>query len=319
MLYGLPEYAAQPFAQLPDALHYRGEPTAWVRMTRPGMRLHSFLEGLTIADDGSLYLADVPYGRIFRVSADGLRSSLVTVYDGEPHGLCWQPSGHLLLTDYRHGLGRLDRTTGAIEILAKDDYGRPFLGLSDLTVDTDGNIWFTDSGRSSLSNPVGRLYVRSADGRRLRCVLEGIPYPNGVAITADGAHVLIAATRANAVWKLQRPTGPANTPATAPGPPMLGVYQQLSGGLGPDGLAVGPRGMLAVAHAQAGCVWLFDALGFPLARITTPCGLWTTSVRFSTTRDDDAHAHGHARLYIVDAQSASILAFDLSLLDALKP
>lgn len=45
MMPGLPVIEAELYGRLPEALHWRGEPNDWVRMTRPGMRLHSFLEG----------------------------------------------------------------------------------------------------------------------------------------------------------------------------------------------------------------------------------------------------------------------------------
>src|SRR5580704_5676490 len=99
---------------LPENLHYRGEPNAWVRMTRPGQRLHSFLEGLIVAPDGSLYVADVPYGRIFRIGPDFKTWSEVVQYDGEPHGLAFAPNGDLLIADYGKGILRLNMETRAI-------------------------------------------------------------------------------------------------------------------------------------------------------------------------------------------------------------
>jgi gluconolactonase len=295
MLFSPPTVEALVWSRLPEAFHYQGEPTAWVRVTRPGQRLHSFLEGLTLAPDGSFYLADVPYGRIFRVAPGGDAWDEVLRYDGEPHGLAYLPGGKLLVADYRKGLLQLDLERSELDALCSQTNTENFRGLSDLVLDAEGAIWFTDSGRTSLSDPTGRLFKLAPDSTLTR-VLDNIPYPNGVAISADSVHVFIAVTRANAVWKLLR-----NPPER--GTPMVGTYIQLSGGLGPDGLAVGPRGELAVAHAQAGCVWLFDALGMPRARVVTPGGLWTTSVRFG---GPDASV-----LYAVDAQTGSIFAYDL--------
>lgn len=283
------------FAQLPEHLYYQGEPTAWTLITRPGMRLHSFLEGLVIADDGRMYLTDVPHGRILCVSADGKSWEEVFKYEGEPHGLALLADGRFIVADYRKGLLTLDLAKGALEPMCAAYNTENFRGLSDLVTDQDDAIWFTDSGRSSLSDPSGRLFRLSIEGN-LRCVLDNIPYPNGVAISSDGANVLLAVTRGNAVWKLARKLPDS-------GKPMTGIYLQLSGGLGPDGIATSSDGFLAVAHAQAGCAWLLDAVGQPLSRISTPGGMWTTSVRFS---------HNAHELFIVDAQSASILKYSLA-------
>ena len=300
MYYGIPTRQASLFSRLPNALHWTGEPNDWVRITRPGQSLHSFLEGLTFAADGTAYVADVPYGRVFRVASDGSEWRAVLDDDGEPHGLWMVAPERLWVVDSRRGLRTLDLRSGKVEALCAKPAGGEFLGLSDLAVDADGNVWFTDPGRSSLSDPSGRLFRWSREAGLMQ-VLDKLPYPNGVAISSDGAHVLVAMTRANAVWKLPRAT-------SGTGKPMLGTYLQLSGGLGPDGLAVGPHGCLAVAHAQAGAAWLFDAAGLPLARIVTPHGTWTTSVRFSPVQP--------AMLYIVEAQTGSIYRFDCS--DLLK-
>jgi gluconolactonase len=264
-------------------------------MTRPGERLHSFIEGLTTGPDGSLYVADVPHGRIFRVTPDSGTWSQVVQYDGEPHGLAWTPEGLLLVADYRKGILRMSPESGKFDVVCAQYNTENFRGLSDLVIDPDGDLWFTDSGRTSLSDPTGRLFKLAADGT-LTSVLDNIPYPNGVAISADGAHVFLAATRANAVWRLLR-----EPPES--GRPMVGTYIQMSGALGPDGLAVSARGELAVARAQGGSVWLFDGLGEPLARIRTPGGLWTTSVGFG--------GEGGRSLFIAEAQTGSLFVVEL--------
>lgn len=296
MIHGLPTIEAHEVTRLPDALHYRGEPNAWVRMTRPGQRLHSFLEGPVFGSDGALYVADVPYGRIFRIAPDFSRWEVALQYDGEPHGLAFAADGRLLATDYRHGLVEIDLAAGSFTVVRDRYNGEAFHGLSDIAIDPDGAIWFSDSGRTSLSDPTGRLFRLDPDGA-LHCAVDCIPYPNGIAFSADGRLAFVAATRANAVWQLQRRFAGGT-------PPMAGLFAQLSGGLGPDGLAVAPTGEIAIVHAQAGQVWLLDPLGHPLRRVTTPSGLWTTAARFGG-RDGRT-------LYIVEAQAGAILIHDLN-------
>jgi gluconolactonase len=270
---------ATPFAALPPALHFVGEPNDWVRMTRPGQRLHSFLEGPCFDPDGGLWIADVPYGRLFRIQ-DGVWT-VEHADEGEPHGLVWSGRGPVI-ADYRRGLRTPDGTS-----LAAGWNGENFRGLSDLAIAPDGSIWFTDPGRSSLADPTGRLF-RLADGK-VSLVLGNIPYPNGVAISPDGRFVYVAVTRANAVWRLAADVSGAQ-------PPMTGVFLNLSGGLGPDGIAVDRRGRIAIAQAQAGRAHLFDPLGDLLATIHVSGGLWTTACAFGP---DDA-------LYIVEAQAGAI-------------
>lgn len=293
-----PRIDARLFARLPAALHHEGEPNDWVRMTRPGQRLHSFIEGPCFDAGGRLWLVDVPYGRIFRIEPGG-EWTLARQYDGKPHSLRPLDEDSFAIVDYRRGLLRLDARSGAIEPLAVSFEGEPFLGLSDLAVARSGDIWFTDSGRTSLSDPRGRVFRLDRAGA-LRLVLANVPYPNGIALSPDEAFVYVAATRANAVWRLS-----AVLPAE--GPPMAGTYVTLGGGLGPDGLAVDRAGRLAVAHAQAGRAFVFDRLGDPLAEIRLPEGMWTTSVCFDPGSGQT--------LYITEAQTGSVYTADLASLE----
>ena len=287
------ELTAVPVFRLPEEYRHMGEPSAWAKMTRPGQSMHSFLEAAFFDADGNLWLSDVPYGRIFKVSPEG-HWSLAHQIDGEPHAMRITPDGRHIAVDYRHGLIELTGQSD-FNVLSTGLESQPFLGLSDMAYAPDGALWFTDSGRTSLSDPKGRVYCLSL-GDVLRLVLDCLPYPNGICFSPDGAWVYVAATRANQVWRLS-----SNLPTT--GQPMVGVFLQLSGGLGPDGLATNKQGWLTVAQAQAGRAYVFDALGDPIAEVRLPEGLWTTSVAF--------HPDDKFKLYIVDAQTGTIFVANI--------
>ncbi|WP_297770554.1 SMP-30/gluconolactonase/LRE family protein [uncultured Roseovarius sp.] len=284
---------AEPALILPEEHRHRGEPSDWAKMTRPGQPMHSFLEAAFFDEDRNLWLSDVPYGRVFRVSPEG-DWQLVHRIDGEPHAMRIAPDGRHIAVDYRHGLIEL---TGpdSFSVLSTGLEGQPFLGLSDMCYGADGTLWFTDSGRTSLSDPTGRVYCLTPAGD-LRLLLDCVPYSNGICLSPDGAWLYIAVTRANQVWRLS-----ARLPDS--GQPMVGTFLHLSGGLGPDGLATNVRGWLAVAQAQAGRAYVFDALGDALAEVRLPEGQWTTSVTF--------HPDTPNRLYIVDAQTGSVFTSDI--------
>jgi gluconolactonase len=282
---------AKLWTALPQKLHHTGEPSSWAKMTRPGQPMHSFLEAAFFDNDLNLWLSDVPYGRVFKIAPNGTWEVMHQI-DGEPHAMRLAPDGKRIAVDYKHGLIEL---TGHkdFSILSSGDE-TPYLGLSDMAYGPDGALWFTDSGRSSLSDPTGRVY-RWMDGK-LRRVLDCVPYSNGICVSPDTAGVYVAATRANQVWKFS-----TRLPET--GPPMVGTYLQLSGGLGPDGLACNTLGWLAVAQAQAGRAYVYDALGDLVAEVRLPTGLWTTSVTF---HPDNPH-----HLIIVDAQFGGVFTCDL--------
>jgi gluconolactonase len=280
------------FTTLPENYHYTGSPSPWSAMTRPGQVLHSFLESPFFDDSGNLWISDVACGRIFCVDKSGAWK-IGYQYDGAPHAMRFLPDGRAFVADYYNGLGWLQDSS--FMPIADGQKDTPFLGLSDMAPGLDGEIWITDSGRSSLTSPVGRLWRFDTAGQ-LRLVLTNVPYSNGVAVSPDGRTIYVAATRANQIWRL-------NSALPDEGLPMTGVFLQLSGGLGPDGLATNTLGWLAIAQAQAGRVYVTDSLGDCVAEIRLPQGLWTTAVVFAP---DDPR-----RLYIVEAQNGAIYVADL--------
>ena len=65
---------------------------------------------------------------------------------------------------------------------------------------------------------------------QIDCLLDNIPSPNGIALDPTESMLYVAVTRANAVWRVPlMPDG---------GVAKVGNFIQLSGGVGPDGLAV---------------------------------------------------------------------------------
>jgi gluconolactonase len=70
------------FTSLPPEFRRRTS-IVWADANRPGRATDSFLEGLVFDGEGSLYVTDILFGRIFRVDVKG-RWELVEEYDGEP-------------------------------------------------------------------------------------------------------------------------------------------------------------------------------------------------------------------------------------------
>jgi gluconolactonase len=127
---------------------------------------------------------------------------------------------------------------------------------------------------------------------------DNLPSPNGLALNAAQDILYVAVTRANAVWRLPLLAPTARNPAG--GVARMGKFIQLSGGRGPDGMAIDAEDGLAVAHPDMGAVWLFDRRGEPVLRIDSPQSTVVTNV---------AHGGpGLRTLYIVDSEAGCILA-----------
>lgn len=96
------ESEAQVFTALPDAFRKRDTMTEWARANRSGKPVDSFLEGPVFDTAGNLYVADIPFGRIFRIDPEG-QWELICEYDGEPNGMKFRNDIELVIADYKTG------------------------------------------------------------------------------------------------------------------------------------------------------------------------------------------------------------------------
>ncbi|MFL1463800.1 SMP-30/gluconolactonase/LRE family protein [Roseococcus sp. DSY-14] len=263
-----PRVEAAAWTRLPDQFR-DARPSEWARWNRGGRAVDSFLEGPCLDAAGNLFVTDIPFGRVFRVSPQG-EWALVARYDGWPNGMKALPDGRLLITDYRRGLLRLDPATGAVETLLETARSEGFKGLNDLCLGADGSVFLTDQGQTGLHDPTGRVWRLWPDGR-LQCLIATVPSPNGIVVAPDLSFLLVAATRAQQVWRLPLQGDGAVTKA--------GVFLWLPGGPGgPDGLAWDGRGNLLVAHTGIGTVWRASPRAEPTLRIASPAGASTTNL-----------------------------------------
>jgi gluconolactonase len=284
------EIKTEVFARLPDKFRRKDPANAWSLVNRRGLVADSFLEGPSFDRDGNLYIVDIPYGRICRISPAG-EFTLVAEYDGEPNGLKLARDGRIIITDYRHGLMTLDPASGKVTPMLERRWSERFKGVNDLVFASNGDIYFTDQGQTGIHDPTGRVYRLRVDGA-LDQIVSNVPSPNGLVLNGSEHILYVAATRGNAIWRI--PLMPDGTAS------KVGIFIQLSGSLGgPDGLAMDEQDNLAIAHAGLGTVWIFSRLGEPLYRVRSCQGLATTNVAYGGSDNKN--------LYITESESGCVL------------
>src|ERR1019366_10509936 len=107
---------------------------------------------------------------VYRISLQGAWD-VVVEYDGVPNGLKLHRDGRAFIADRKNGLMVLDTVKGTIEtLLSGPAAGQRFLGLNDLHFAANGDLYFTDQGRTGLQDPTGRVYRLSAAGS-LDCII----------------------------------------------------------------------------------------------------------------------------------------------------
>lgn len=203
----------------------------------------------------------------------------------------------------RPGIVRVDPKTYKAEWLLNNFYGFSFAGLKDMTVDSVGDIWFTDSdyawglnlGSSSPQIQLATYRFRPSTGE-VSVVDSSLQHPNGIAFSRDGKTLFVADsgletvgapgtdnrgpgnfynypiriefTSTNArnlyAWDVERPDGPSGVPIITG---KRNIFQSLEGN--PDGIKVAANGYLVVASGLSLGVDILTARGALIARIQT--------------------------------------------------
>lgn len=288
-----PVIETEVFASLPKALRKTGQRAEWARVQRRGATMDSFLEGPSFDRKGNLYVVDIPYGRVFRISPTG-DFTLAAEYDGEPNGLKFHKDGRAFIADHKNGIMVLDSVSGRIEPFFDRPVLERFKGVNDLFFASNGDLYFTDQGQSGLQDPTGRLYRLRAEGG-LDCLLDNVPSPNGLVMDRAETTVFLAVTRGNCVWRVPLLLDDR--------PSKVGVFINMSGGAGPDGMALDMEGNLAVCHPGLGAVWLFSPTGEPLYRIRSCTGLMVTNCAYGGPENTS--------LFITESETGTVLRAEL--------
>ena len=281
------------FSAMPDNFRRKGVATEWADANRPGAPTDSFIEGPSFDAEGHLYIVDIPFGRIFRISPDG-KWSLAVEYDGWPNGLKIANDGRIFVADYRHGIMELDARAGKMLPVLRSRNSESFRGCNDLHLASNGDIYFTDQGQTGLHDPTGRVYRLTKAGR-LDCLIDTGISPNGLVLDPQETVLFVAMTRDNAVWRL---------PFMKDGSvSKVGRFCSTFGPSGPDGMTMDKAGRLFVAHASLGHVFVFAPNGELIARIKSCAGPNCTNVAIGGANKD--------RLYITESATGSVLVADI--------
>ncbi|MBS0578784.1 MAG: SMP-30/gluconolactonase/LRE family protein [Proteobacteria bacterium] len=205
--------------------------------------------------DGRLFY--VEYAASTVKSWDGRRASVVWRKEGcGPSGLIARGE-HLLVACYDGNyLLELDASGHEVRSLRTDAAQRPFIGPNDFAADDRGGTYFSASGVYDLKAPVsGALLYLGADGT-ITPVADTLHYPNGLTVSRDRKHLLVAEMLAGRVLsfpihadgRLGARTVWARLQDLAP---MTGHEDAYNG---PDGLKLGPDGNYYIAQNGSGRV-----------------------------------------------------------------
>ncbi len=156
----------------------------------------SFLEGPAVDAHGTVYFSDIRGNRIMMLPADG-ELGIFREDAGRANGNVFDRQGRLVTCEgAEHGprgrrrVTRTDIATGEVEVLADRYEGSRLNSPNDVTVDTQGRLYFTDPrydpDRSDLEMDIEGVYRIDTDGTLTRIIGQpDVEKPNGLAITPD--------------------------------------------------------------------------------------------------------------------------------------
>lgn len=297
MFNGVKIIKSEPFVRIPD-IHRRAGKLSPERLAagKGTLATDSYIEGPSFDTDGNLYLVDIAFGLIFRLSPQG-DVELLSEYDGEPNGLKIHRDGRIIICDHKNGLMLLDPVSGQVRPWITRFRTESFKGLNDLFIAPNGDIYFTDQGQTGMQDPTGRVFRLRAADEVVEPLLTNVPSPNGIVADPALTKLFVAATRDNSVWRgMLLPDGSLT---------RVGRFVNLSGGSGPDGLALDQAGNLFIAHAGLGVVWMYSPDGLPLARIDSCAKNMTTNIAFGGPEN--------RHLYITESHSGTVMVAEMEI------
>jgi sugar lactone lactonase YvrE len=159
-------------------------------------------EGVSLDAQGRVY-AGYSDGRIVRLDpASGELTELANT-GGHPLGTAVGPAGELYVADAAKGLLQIEE--GQVRVLSTSANDVPFRFVDDVDVSADGGqLYFTDaSARFGFDELMADVMEHGGTGRLLRydrasgvttVLLDGLFFPNGVALGPDDSYLLVTET-----------------------------------------------------------------------------------------------------------------------------
>ena len=173
-------------------------------------------EHVEFGPDGMLYTG-VLSGAVLRMNPDGTDAATVVNTGGRPLGLAFDADGRMVVADAMNGLLMVD-TDGTVTVLADHSGVEPVFYADAVVVSGNGRIYFTDATRRFSSRQLGTfeaalldIMEHSCTGRVLeyqpatraqRLVMNGLCFPNGLALSSDESRLFIAETGEYRIWKV---------------------------------------------------------------------------------------------------------------------
>ncbi len=161
--------------------------------------------------------------------------------DVSPAGTHLFAKGHILICDNKLPALLDLAPDGTVGVVVERFQGKKLNSLNDLTVDRDGNVYWTDPSGSSREEPTGSIFRVTPDGVLDR-LAHDLAFPNGLDVDPDNRYLFVVESQTGKVLRYELPARGKKL-----GKPV--VFFAL-GGSGGDGCVFDAAGNFWVADFQ---------------------------------------------------------------------
>lgn len=234
----------------------------------------NFPEGPAYDGISTLYLSNCYGGWITQYSESIADTFLVknnsSININKTNGLAFGHDGYLYICEYGYGqILRADENKD-LEVYANGFNGERFNRPNDLTLDENGNLYFTDPKSYNTDSLDGRIFFIDAQTKEIKLVAGKLAFPNGINISPvdNKLYVCESAKQKIVSFTITKDHNLINKED----------FVSLPGG-DPDGIEFDIKGNLYVAHFGGKAVYIFSPEGKMLQKIITP-GAKPTNLEF---------------------------------------
>lgn len=215
-------------------------------------------EGPAVDVAGNVFFVSRWTGRVMRVDSAGELTEWLQT-DGKPQAVAALPDGGLLLTDAKNQALLKASRDGSLETICDTVDGEPLRGPNDLVLGPHDAVYMTDPGLDMEGR--GRVVRINLKTQHAEALADGLLFPNGIALSADGRSLFVAESAGHRVRRFA----------------VVDDGNRLEGGetfyqfddFFPDGMALDSAGNLLVALHGGGTLSVLSPSGRLIESLTT--------------------------------------------------